>query len=328
MPASWADHSELPIVLLDPSQWEAVSYRWRSPAWQHNEFPDAHWPTWAVRAFPASEGGLHWKPLLEVAASEGFWRLGNDFVRKLGFADDVPSMSRAVGGDDAAAASAELFSVCLASVRSILGVGEREAVSILKSRVVAMDSSDTDCWDQILEADGCMSVFDKEEAEQFKKQKERSLSNRDSFRLFLRDWQAANAKVAAAEEGGPTKKRAAKGSKGGVSKYPPFPTTGSEISQKDAASMLPPGASIWRGLSNGTWQVHMAPWKRRSYPWHVFGFNGAAKECLRHVRFLYLSEQDQPMSDCPVSGLFEGVSSSSSSSQAQPAVRRRAAKAK
>lgn len=158
--ASWADPSELPIVLLDLAQWEAVSFRWRSPAWQHNEFPEVAWPTWAVRAFPGNGGDLHWRPLLEVVASEAFWRLGNDFVRKLGFADDVPPASR-TGSDDAAEASSEFFQVCLASVRSILGTGERDAVSILKSRVIAMDSSDTYCWGQILEADGCMSVFDK-----------------------------------------------------------------------------------------------------------------------------------------------------------------------
>lgn len=293
------DLDDLAIPLIDVTHWEAVPFVWRSPAWQQSQFPAAKWPSWSIKAFPM-EQPVVWKPLLQVAAEAGFWKLKSSFLTRLGggnaqLDDHEDEADEGADGD--------LFKQCFEAVQRALGCSEEAAVDILKKRAVQMDMHDTDCWDQILEADECTAIFDKEEAEQFRKQRDKTMLNVNNYRQFLKNWQTANGRVLAKSIKG-AKKGGGKGAASKPSKYPPMPETGASWTQAKAKTLCPPGGSIWRGMSSGSWACHLPPWKRRSYPWDIFGFDGAAKECLKHMWHLYLTEQNEPLSACPIKGLF------------------------
>jgi hypothetical protein len=44
----------------------------------------------------------------------------------------------------------------------------------------------------------------------------------------------------------------------------------SKMEQRQAATMCPPGGHIWRGFSSRSWQCHLPPWSRKSYPVDVY----------------------------------------------------------
>lgn len=81
-----------------------------------------------------------------------------------------------------------------------------------------------------------------------------------------------------------------------------LPKLGSQVDQKLAKSLLPPGASIWRGLTRGQWCGHLQPYARVSRPWA--GDESAA--CLQVIRELwdqFLEMTGQDWSACTVEGL-------------------------
>ena len=96
----------------------------------------------------------------------------------------------------------------------------------------------------------------------------------------------------------------------GLSKCP-----AGDISQQEASAMCPPGAYIWRALSNRAWAGHMPPHKRISAPWAQYTHRGAALNVLQRLWGLYLAGSDV---QCPVEDLMgpqpvqEGAASSSS----------------
>jgi hypothetical protein len=75
-----------PLVIVDPGHWQAVTYEWKSPAWQFENWPGArgHLPH-AGRAVVTDPQALEkgWQPLITVAAWNGFWTLGKDTIKKL-----------------------------------------------------------------------------------------------------------------------------------------------------------------------------------------------------------------------------------------------------
>ena len=67
-------------------------------------------------------------------------------------------------------------------------------------------------------------------------------------------------------------------------------------------------------MYNGSWQCYLSPYKRRSFSWHMYGFNGAAQAGLAHLWELYLADQGLTTRDCPVPGLFPEPRSSAAAS--------------
>lgn len=83
---------------------------------------------------------------------------------------------------------------------------------------------------------------------------------------------------------------------------PPHPHSG--IDQRTASSLCPPQGSIWRGLSNGSWQCHLHGFKRRSFLWSGFGIDEACRQCLKHMWHLHLASQGCTIAQCPEQALF------------------------
>jgi hypothetical protein len=129
----------------------------------------------------------------------------------------------------------------------------------------------------------------------------------ETYKSFVHEWRQLRLKVRP-----PVSAKASKKASKKLCPYPAFPAEG--LDQKAASALCPPGGSIWRGTSDGRWQCHYPPYKRKSFPWSVYGFDGAAKMCLQHLWTLYLEDQGQAVCACPVPGLFSTSQSSAASS--------------
>lgn len=67
-------------VVIDESEWRAMTYTRRSPLWQSQRFPSAPPASFrAARSFPDKAPAS----LLECAARAGFWDLGVQVLRRL-----------------------------------------------------------------------------------------------------------------------------------------------------------------------------------------------------------------------------------------------------
>jgi hypothetical protein len=120
IPARGVDESMVPLVVLDCRHWQALSFEWRSPSWQHAHRPGTR-GRWAqhIRAFPCADQA-EFRPLLKAATMAGFWGLSADVVRKVAsnYGIDMPE-------------GASLFGTCKAAVIGILKCSELEACGIL-----------------------------------------------------------------------------------------------------------------------------------------------------------------------------------------------------
>jgi hypothetical protein len=93
------------------------------------------------------------------------------------------------------------------------------------------------------------------------------------FQDFFAKWRAAKKEYVRSKMPPPQppakkpRKNAAGGPPGGVKKNLKWI---SKMEQKQAAAMCPPGGHIWRGYSSRSWQCHLPPWSRKSYPVDVY----------------------------------------------------------
>lgn len=287
---------------MDASRWQAIEFEWRSPSWQHMHFPQSrgHWPSRCIRAFPKSTGGF--KPLLEVAAAAAFWRLSNDFWKKV--SAGLPA-SRESGAASSSAPIAsdesDMFGLCLEVVKKTLKCSDKHAIGVMRNRLNSLDGQETECWTELLNVNGCLRMLDRDEEQEIRKDKSTIEAKASVFARFVRDWRCANEAVSEQPpEKAPRRKPGGKGAR--VSPHPPFPSVG--IDQGKASSMCPPDGSIWRGLSNGSWQCHLKGFKRRSFMWADHGFDEACRQCLEHMWHLHLASQGRTIAQCPVAALF------------------------
>lgn len=77
-----------------------------------------------------------------------------------------------------------------------------------------------------------------------------------------------------------------------------------ELSQAQLAPLCPLGGHIWRGNNAESWSSHMAPFKRASFSWHLYGHREAAIFALRDMWRKALALEGKSESDCPVRNLF------------------------
>ena len=77
-----------------------------------------------------------------------------------------------------------------------------------------------------------------------------------------------------------------------------------EVLQRDVKQYTPPGASIWRGNTKGTWNGHFPPFRRISCPWKLIGCRKSCLEVLRRLWVQYLRSKGQTLADCTVQGMF------------------------
>lgn len=313
---SWApalDCSSVSFLpILDDTEWEALSYTWHSPAWQHLNMPrvGGSMPH-AVRAI--SVANEEWAPLMTVAAKAGFWSLGKEVLKQIA---EHTGASYDHGWD--------IFEIAFSLVKHVLQCSDSETCDHLKVRAGYLDFVDDDCCEALMELnnDGA-GILDPEDEQDLQNQKANAIGRKamhDDFVKSLRERKSVivQGSHAASSSSGRQAKKKPLFKK---SAYPPFPAE--MVSQSELRKFVPPGASVWCGYSNGSWQCHLPPWRRKSFSWAASDAHEAARKCLRHLWELFLSDNGMPTSACPVAGLFTEPASSSSAPAAYGGSRRR-----
>lgn len=218
----------------------------RSWLWQLAHIPNcSSILTPAIRFF--KEGPI--EPVHKLACRAAFWSLSRpviiDIAKYLG-----------VGLPDGSG----LLDVLTTMAVSVLGVSQEEALYIVHQRVVPLTDA-TAFSDALMQVDEAAQLLDSNDLEEFSREQaaaKRSVSERESVSS---DYRKRAAKVresrerAAAEKGQPAKRQKKGASRSGPTRMPPAST----IPQSDAKVYIPPGASIWRGLTRGEWWGHFPP---------------------------------------------------------------------
>lgn len=286
--------AELFVVVLAAERWEALWIQWRSPAGRAANLPlvAAGNVSLAARAF--ARPGVAWGPLLSVSARAGFWDLPVTTLKAVAEYKGIALEPKPT-----------LFTALVAIVQGILQCPENEVLPICQQRVANMTAQmEATMSEVILELDKGQQFLDQDEKKELQVAKKPKKDAECDAKAFKAEYKARRSTMANSSRGSAASasgSRAA-GARAKVSKYPPVPV--GMLSQPQAKLLLPPGAAVWRGLSNGTWNVHLPPFARKSYPWALYGENESCLMCIRHVWRLYLDGLGQETGDCPVPGLF------------------------
>lgn len=77
-----------------------------------------------------------------------------------------------------------------------------------------------------------------------------------------------------------------------------------DIPHEAASQMKPPGAFVWRSLTDGAWLGRLPPHGEVSRSWRRHGERDACLQVLRHLWQQYLDLQGLDHDSCPIQGLF------------------------
>ena len=124
----------------------------------------------------------------------------------------------------------------------------------------------------------------------------------ETARSFKSAWveRRSELKPAPTKPKAPSKRATGKASQASVRVLPK-----GDLFQPDLKPLLPPGATVWRGHTRGSWNAHYPPFPRCAYSWHMYGHRQSAVLCLRDVWEKHLSVNGLSVSDCPILNLFE-----------------------
>ena len=75
------------------------------------------------------------------------------------------------------------------------------------------------------------------------------------------------------------------------------------LAQKTVQAFAPPKAHTWRS-AQGSWQIHLKPWPRKSRSWALEGEEEAARFVLKYAWIKFLKNANLDSKDCPFSGLL------------------------
>lgn len=278
------------LVVWDAAAWRAVRYTWRSPAWQAarcsaivGRLPPA------IRAFVTSENSPE-DSLLKVCAREGFFDLPRNVLLQLATFLEVTIP----GG-------ASLLDVVWALSTHLLGGDEASTLTVCGRRLAVLERQEL--WSEELEQmDEAIEVLDQNDRKKAKTLKsdlarcrEETKEFKESFKVKAQAVRASSTtRSVLGRRKPPTAPRL---------RVPPFPAQ--NITLEFARRFIPPGASIWVGRGEGTWQGHLEPFRRCSRSWRKYGEAGALREVLRYLWRRHAALTGQTVEALPIDGLFE-----------------------
>jgi hypothetical protein len=266
----------LPIFTLDGIL--ACSLVVRSWYWQHQSCPFLRAGRPAIRLFATDVPA----PLQMVAAMNAFWSLSRtdlgDFAKLWHIPLEVGS---------------SLVDVLFTMVLHITKKSEVEVMDILHKRLVYAEVKNQ--WSaELLEIDAAIQCLEKQDQEVVEAEKVKSSVATATTKDFLREYKNKRAAVE-------LKVKAAKGKKK-LFKALVMPF---EMTHAEAKAFLPPGTSIWRGLSRCTWYGHCKPHRRVQAKWVDYdGEQAACKAMIKILWTQYLDMKGYPYSECAVQDLF------------------------
>lgn len=125
---------------------------------------------------------------------------------------------------------------------------------------------------------------------------------------LCRSYQAARkayAKARARVAGAPSSRSSSSGS-GSRSALPLRRAPESTAPQPTIQQYCPPTCHVWRDLGRGAWNSHLEGFRHFSRRWGHYGESGAAWLVLKRGSRLHLGHSSEPLTSCPVAGLFVG----------------------
>ena len=198
---------------------------------------------------------------------------------------------------------AELFGTLFAAIQTVLGLDDKSTLEIIKKRFKNCESF----LKAFLEVDEIADILEEDELVEMLDEREQDKKNKSLAKQFAKSYKAKRREV----YGEPPKVGSKNHPLYGLKYIVKFPEDGdSQISQKDATKMLPPGASIWVGHASskrkGCWCSHYPPFERHSITWEAAGSERlAVLDNVHHTWKLFLTDKGLPTSHCPIQGLFE-----------------------
>lgn len=266
------------------TEWEGASFAFRSAAWQHTDMPSARdaivMP--AIRLVRSSAV----MPLASLAAKCAFWSLSKAWLQSaaslLGL--QVPDGSSVV-------ALVELL------CKSILGVGDEEAVECVEHRLVCMSKDLGDADAEAAEVEELEDVLERRDEKLVEAEYQARQKDEQHFREVREEYRQRRAAV--------RPKAAAKPSAvnpRGV-RYPRRLPAG-EISHSQAKELSPPNSYVWRSLRDGRWCGRFPPYGEMSRSWARHTEQGALRQVLAHLWEQYLTSGGFTTAQCPIGGLF------------------------
>ena len=198
-----------------------------------------------------------------------------------------------------------LFHTLWPAIQAPLATNDERTLEIIRLRI----ANTPEFLDEFLNVDEVTEVFDELEMEDLEAEEEEEKKKQHTARQFIKDYKSKRASVM----GGYPEKGSPEHPLTGIMFPGDFPPEGdSEINQTDAARLLPPGASIWKGNARarrkGSWNCHYPPYPRASKTWIAAGSERlACLWCVQHCWRLYLADHRLPLDHVPITVSFDSL---------------------
>ena len=292
---SWScmDKTVNVLAVVDPLQWWAMPYTMVSPA------------AWAVR-MQVAEAMPHRDPMVvdrvhlcPTAVPDTLWRTS----ATLGFQNLPQHVLKTMAAAFGLGPATSLLECLQLLIGKALGPTDAKLVEIIDGRIASMEESDA--MSKITELEVVADNMTKDEHEEVQK----CVAKVESLREEKRQLEAAYA---------PVRQRLTLAA-GRVSTNPRNPNCpwagkkypdrlagdGASWNQPYARTLLPPGAFIWEARAGRGWAGHLAPHRRVSRSWHMYGGNrGAMLSCISELWRQFLKDRRMRPDQCPMPGLL------------------------
>ena len=233
-------------------------------------------------------------PILEVLAELAFDGMKKPFLARL---------ASHLGYD--APAGADFFDLLILLVSKILEPTTELLMEILTKAMAEIEARKFRGENVFLDVEDLHLYLDRDDREAFDKAQKKHKMAAKELHDFERRYREKRNELMPVEPV-KVKKGKGKGGKGkgkrGQDEVKVLPE--GEVLQRDVKQYTPPGASIWRGNTKGTWNGHFPPFRRISCPWKLIGCRKSCLEVLRRLWVQYLRSKGQTLADCTVQGMF------------------------
>lgn len=275
------------VAFYDLGAWLACRFKFRSPSWQL-----VHTPRSAASLPPSVRfiETLLPRLVVEILARCGWLSLGKTFLGKLAHHLDceVPTGS-------------SLYETLEALTVFSLRSKREEALAHVRHRLAADEQMCTFC-EELIELEEVSDVQTKQDERAFKDTQKAAKVQLSGAKALRGEYTMAAASVAkekaAAVPGAKRRKTAT------AERTAPLC---SDVSQSDAASLCPPGASIWGERVDGAWCSHFPPFPRVSRAWRKHGEAESLRLILVDLWSKHCMISGILLPDCPLKGVLDSI---------------------
>jgi hypothetical protein len=264
---------------------KAATFEWKCWQWQAKVLPVGCVQKLkpGIRAFVSSI-----KPFVEVAAEAAWWKLSRTLVA-----------SYAMRFHLVVEPAASLFDLLWAFLKQKTTASDDEALRIIYTRLTKEQVSSV--AETLLQMDEALEVLDAQDVKLVTAEQKAIIEAKARHNTFQAEYVARAKMVAAAKPKAKAKAKA----KAAMAPGPPVRTYEHHITQAEAKLLLPPGASVWRGVSRGEWNSHLPPARRNTESFHKHGSSALAlKIALQKVWHTHLLQLGLNDTECPIVNLF------------------------